>query len=120
MQTELRILMATRFEAFAVVEAEARSRAKKTWVGPEGSGEMPPARLLVMTRERKGYGLYGFTGAGEFSGDTWHRRKDEALKQARWEYGDKIGPWRSMDNKSGDFHQVVRELVEALVAAGEI
>lgn len=68
---------------------------------------LPHARVAVLVRPERGEGvfLYRFAADGNPAGDTWHRTVDEALRQAVFEYGASLGPWRA-------FPSDVRSLVD--------
>jgi len=56
----------------------------------------PVADVLVLeaaNADGEGVMLYRYTTEGIFCGDTWHASVQEAMDQARYEYGDVLGGW---------------------------
>lgn len=61
----------------------------------EGSERMAWPRVLLIEFRDDGIFLVRYSIDGEFAGDTWHQALDDALHQARVEYGDQVGEWRA-------------------------
>ncbi|MGH9892917.1 MAG: hypothetical protein ACREA0_13195, partial [bacterium] len=62
--------------------------------GPQEYLPFPDVVLLVP--HGSGVMLYRYMKDGTFSGDTWHESIQHAHDQARFEYGDAVGPWHAV------------------------
>ena len=47
----------------------------------------------AIERGNGSYLLIRYAADGTYAGDTWHRTIDDALEQARYEFGDALGRW---------------------------
>ena len=68
-------------------------------MAPDGSeAQMLPTPDVIVIEEQSSSSvfLYRMTMTGELAGDTWHRSVEEAKGQARYEYGDAVGEWKSI------------------------
>lgn len=61
-----------------------------------------PTVLLIRAGQDAGFLLYRYTQDGQFAGDTWHMTLDEAKDQADFEFGEGLGPWRSVPEEVAD------------------
>jgi hypothetical protein len=51
--------------------------------------------------------LYRLTREGEFGGDAWRQRVEDAMYQARYEYAEALGEWREVPAGVGDAKEFV-------------
>lgn len=63
---------------------------------------MPSPSALIVFGGAGGVFLERVTSTGESCGDTWHLDLDEAIDQARYEYGDAIVGWREIPSEVAD------------------
>jgi hypothetical protein len=63
---------------------------------------MPKPDVLLIDEQSEGFYLLGYTGDGEFTGDTWHRDLDEAKGQAEFAYGPYLGEWHAVPDDTTD------------------
>lgn len=64
--------------------------------------------FIVIWPVEHGFMMERFADAGTTAGDTWHQTEQDALDQAAWEYGERLGEWI-------DVSQGTRELSDVLV-----
>lgn len=60
---------------------------------------LPIPDLLIIEEDKKetgGYFLNRFTNEGNFGGDTWHQKLEDAKYQATIEYGKSIVGWEEI------------------------
>jgi hypothetical protein len=58
--------------------------------------------LLVIDEGVDGVLLLGYTAVGEFSGDTWHRDVADAMAQAEFAYGRRLGEWEPIPDDAAN------------------
>lgn len=77
-----------------------------------GGGPMPmaDASFVVLARTPDGYFLERYTETGEFAGDTWHQTLADALGQADWEYGGRVGVWVTLASETNELASVLEQL----------
>jgi hypothetical protein len=87
-------------------------RTNHYWCKPgESKRLMPIPEVLILESDGSSTMLYRYTLTGEYCGDTWHQSVDEALEQAKYEYGDAIGPLEKVPNEVQDAAQYAIEEV---------
>ena len=62
--------------------------------GVEGQVDLPTPSFLVLLQTEEGVYLDRYTKTGDRCGDTWHTSVQEALEQAEYEYGERLGEWQ--------------------------
>lgn len=57
---------------------------------------LPWPHVVLIQGVTDGYLLIRYDVHGNFCGDTWHRDIDDAMEQAKYEYGSLVGEWISV------------------------
>jgi hypothetical protein len=73
----------------------------------------PPAALLIEPLAEGGVFLTRLTADGDPVGDTWHENWDEAIEQARFEFGTRVGEWNPVPSARNDLEDYVAEQLKA-------
>lgn len=70
---------------------------------------LPIPHILILEEEKDGGGftLHRYTDEGEFCGETWHQRLEEAKHQAHFEYDGGISEWRDVPEDIADLETYV-------------
>ena len=63
---------------------------------------LPCPDLLVIEETKEGFYLFRYTKLGEFGGDTWHQRLQDAKDQAAYEFRDSLTDWWEVPLGAGD------------------
>jgi hypothetical protein len=71
---------------------------------------MPWPAFLLVEHRPDGIFLFRYTAEGEYAGDTWHQSHEEAIGQARFEYGDLVGDWLPVPPEVRDVVAFARHL----------
>jgi hypothetical protein len=74
---------------------------------------MPDPDFVAIRQPAEGEGgvfLDRFTDGAAPAGDTWHQTEQEAVEQAAWEYGERLGPWIDLRGGMTDLADVVARL----------
>ena len=58
--------------------------------------------VVIINETSEGYFLIRYDINGAFCGDTWHMSWEDAIGQARYEYGDLISDWINMPSNVED------------------
>lgn len=59
----------------------------------EQQEELPYPSILTIEETEEGFFLFRYTNEGEIAGDTWHMTLDDAIEQAKFEYGIDANQW---------------------------
>jgi hypothetical protein len=79
-------------------------------LGGEGSETFPPPAAVAIELLREGGVLLTrLTAEGDPVGDTWHEDWNEAIEQATFEYGTRIGEWKPVPGARKDLENYVAE-----------
>jgi hypothetical protein len=54
---------------------------------------LPRAVIVILEKRQDGFFLLRYAEDGAFAGDTWHMNEEDALHQARCEFGDSAERW---------------------------
>jgi hypothetical protein len=57
---------------------------------------LPEGEVLAIERNKSGIFLYRYLRDGTCVGDTWHMSTEEAMDQAKYEFGEALGTWREV------------------------
>ncbi len=69
--------------------------------GEQTQGLLLPRVLVIEERPDRSF-LYRYAPDGSSGGDTWHRSVEDAKSQARAEYGNALGEWKSIPDDVQD------------------
>jgi hypothetical protein len=76
--------------------AEVREGSEDLQSFPDRQEMAEAARLLIEETD-DGVFLYRFSLDGDPVGDTWHASIEDAMHQAKYEFGDALSPWREQE-----------------------
>jgi hypothetical protein len=57
---------------------------------------LPVSAMIILQPRPDGFFLYRLSSTGQPAGDTWHSSEEDALHQAEFEFGERIGDWRTV------------------------
>lgn len=69
--------------------------------------QLPISAMIILRAELDGFFLYRLSSTGQPAGDTWHSSEEDALEQAEFEFGVRIGEWRTIPLTETDPHAFV-------------
>jgi hypothetical protein len=74
--------------------------------GVDSRRELPLADVLIMEEKPEGVFLYRYTEQGQFGGDTWHQKVDDAVAQSEFEFGLSPDDWKPIPEGVEDGVQI--------------
>jgi len=61
--------------------------------GQDRRQPLPLPEVIILDPRDEGVFLWRFGVGGTYAGDTWHPNVEEAVQQATYEFGDRLGEW---------------------------